>query len=270
MLFPYDPVSSRNGTFTVVPLQNSSVTQSTNTDARSAKEETRYMSNLRIINVKHHSERWMSMVKQLRSAGITGYQRLDAIDGAQIDNNQLRSLVTTDAYMRITGKLPRKSHADISTVGQVACALSHQKAWRELIKSEKPMMTILEDDASIDPDILYRVYEASTKLPKDFDIALWGTIGYPTFTDPPNGFQKPWGRVKRFYGLHVYSISKKAAESLLARMGPLECQLDTWIFQMAEKLNLKIYAHYPSIVNQGTFPSTIQVRNDCIEYGILI
>lgn len=215
------------------------------------------------------------MMTQLRAAGIFGFVRVDAVDAAQMDDKTLRGLVTTDAYIRITGSKPRTSHAEISTKGQVACALSHRNIWHDLAFTrptaiegiKKDYVFILEDDASIAPDTMYRIQQSLQQLPTDYDILLFGFIGYPTPLPTKNN---AWSQVTRFYGCHAILITRKAAKALLDKAGPMECQLDTYIFQTAEKLGLKIYAHFPPIVHQGRFPSTIQKKGDCLDCGVLI
>ncbi len=232
------------------------------------------LNQVRIINVKSNTTRWHAMMTQLRAAGIFSFQRVDAVDAAQMDDRTLRGLVTTDAYVRIVENKPRTSHAEISTKGQVACACSHKNIWHDLVFTrptamegiQKDYVFILEDDASIAPDTMYRIQQSLQYLPTDYDVLLFGFIGYPT---PLPSKSNAWSQVKRFYGMQGYLITRKAAKALLEKMGPMECQLDTFVFQTADKVGLKIYAHFPPIVHQGRFPSTIQNKGDCMECGIL-
>lgn len=233
------------------------------------------LDEIHIINVASNTARWQAMTSQLRSAGITKYTRIDAVDGSKMDNKTLRGLVTTETYVRIIGQKPRTSHAEISTKGQVSCSLSHKNIWHKLVFAKpdvkqtvaKSYVTVFEDDCAVGPDTVYQVHQALKTLPSDADIILYGTIGIPTISSHATG---PWVRVARFFGCQAYTITKKAAKLLLDNMGPMECQLDTFISQMAEKLDLKIYAVSPSIIRQGTFPSTIQVKGDCPTCGLLM
>lgn len=168
------------------------------------------LEDIKVINVASNKARWNAMTSQLRAAGILRYTRVDAVDGSKMDNKTLRGLVTTETYVRIMGQKPRSSHAEISTKGQVACALSHKKCWHDLVFAKPSVesrnssyVTIFEDDCSVGPDTVYQVHEALKSLPQDADIILYGTIGIPTISGHA---AKPWVRVTKFFGLQGNSL----------------------------------------------------------------
>lgn len=257
MLYPFAP-SPHQSHFAPTAVSTSSSKLPTTLD------------NIRIINVKSNIARWKAIEAQLKAAGIIQYERVDAVDGSAMDAKTLRSLVTTEAYVRILGQQPRTSHADISTVGQVACALSHKTIWHDLVYGHrgnlldsKEYVTILEDDAIIPPDTPHRIQQALKTLPSDADIIFYGFIGTPTLSSSMQPNNARWARVSKIYGCQSYCMTKRAAKFLLDQMGVLDCQLDTSLCKIAQKLNLKMYVCLPPLIQQGNFASTIQVKGDC-------
>lgn len=228
----------------------------------------KYLETITVINRDIDKARWRNVEEEFFRAGITNYKKFRAVEGDRLTDNEVKRYVTATAFRTIQTQV-RTSHAEISSKNQVACFLSHTTLWSELVKSSDTYRTIMEDDLTITPDFLYRVNQSLYSLPDDFDILLLGDIEHartPWSSVMPG---QQWVRVRRFYGCHAYVIKTTAAAKLLKRCFPLECQLDTFIFLQAAELGLKIYAHNPSLVRQGKFPSTIQIKGDCQSCGRL-
>lgn len=84
-----------------------------------------------VINLKHCLERMAFQVKQLEHLGIP-YQRVEATDAGTLDANTYQ----TKAY---DWERPLRDT-------EVACCLSHAKAWKIVLESNRPYL-VLEDDA---------------------------------------------------------------------------------------------------------------------------
>ena len=228
----------------------------------------KYLESITVINRDVDKARWRNVEEEFFRAGVTSYQRFKAVEGSRLSDNEIKRYVTAKAYSTILSK-KRTSHAEISSKNQVACFLSHTTLWSQLAKTKDDYRTIMEDDLSVTPDFVYRLNQSLYSVPNDFDILLLGDIQQartPWSSIMPG---QVWVRIRRFYGCHAYVIKKEAARKLLHQCFPMECQLDTFIFEQASKLDLKIYAHHPSLVQQGKFPSTIQIRGDCTSCGRL-
>lgn len=228
----------------------------------------KYLETITIINRDVDKARWRNVEEEFFRAGITNYKKFRAVEGDKLSDNDIKRYVTASTFKTIQSKI-RTSHAEISSKNQVACFLSHTTLWSELLKSTDTYRTIMEDDLTVTPDFLYRMNQSIYSIPDDFDILLLGDIEHartPWSAIMPG---QQWVRVRRFYGCHAYVIKTSAARKLLTGCFPLECQLDTYIFQQAAQLDLKIYAHHPALVRQGKFPSTIQIKGDCLSCGRL-
>lgn len=228
----------------------------------------KYFEMISVINRDKDKQRWRNVVDEFARAGIIKYQRFKAVEGDRLTQEQLKQYVTADAYGTIQQRF-RTSHSQLSTPNQVACYLSHTTLWSELVRSTEPYRTIAEDDLIIRPDLLYRVSQSLTQLPSDADIVLWGDIDHSRTEWSRIMPGQEWVRVRRFFGCHLYTIKRTAADKLLALAFPMSCQLDSFIFMTAAKLDLKVYAHQPTFVRQGRFPSTIQLAGDCLSCGQL-
>lgn len=228
----------------------------------------KYFEMVTVINRDIDRKRWQNIEQEFFRAGIIHYQRFKAVEGNRLTEDQVKKHVTAAAYQTIKQRV-RTNHSQLSSFNQVACFLSHTTLWSQLVRSPQPYRTIAEDDIIVAPDLLYRISQSLPALPSDADIILWGDIDAsrtPTSAVMPG---QEWVRVRRFFGCHMYTIKREAAQKLLAKSFPMSCQLDSAIFMLADELNLKIYAHEPTLVRQGRFPSTIQIAGDCLSCGQL-
>lgn len=254
--------------FRVVDTFISSPISDATLNMRKLSTMPQYFELITVINRDVDRQRWKHVEQQFFNAGITNYQRFSAVDGSRLTDDQVKKYVTADAFLIIKSRV-RTSHAQLSSFNQLACFLSHTTLWTELLKSKEAYRTIMEDDLSMMPDFLYRVGQSIKDVPNDFDILLWGDIEHartPWSTVMPG---QKWVRVRRFYGCQAYTIKKTTAQKLLGSCFPIDVQLDTFIFKEAAKLDLKIYVHNPCLIRQGKFPSTIQIKGDCLACGRL-
>mmetsp|Transcript_27858 Transcript_27858/g.86749 ORF Transcript_27858/g.86749 Transcript_27858/m.86749 type:complete len:404 (-) Transcript_27858:18-1229(-) len=176
----------------------------------------------------------------------TAMTRLPAVDGRGLSWPELleEGLFTEEAESeamhaerdgRATiGYAPRTCSAHL-TLGGCGCALSHRRAWRALVNSDRPWALILEDDLTVVcrdfDDELDRVLEA---LPEDWDVCY---LGYHTGLHGarvlPQGdhfsgtVQSLAKRNAWLPGLYGYILSRTFAKYLLQEAFPLYAQVDT-------------------------------------------
>ena len=97
-----------------------------------------------IINVREDRDRLVQTIENLTQAGYYNYKVIEAINGDNVDTNQLLN----------EGKL-NKTFSDPNgnlNPNIIACALSHRKAYLEFNKSSYDRCLIIEDDIQFTPD----------------------------------------------------------------------------------------------------------------------
>lgn len=93
-----------------------------------------------VINLERSKERLARMTQVLTAAGIN-FERIVAVDGAEPDDLRSNCGAVYDA-----ARNRRDYLASLSTM-EIACMLSHRKAWAHFLRaSEAPTAIFLEDD----------------------------------------------------------------------------------------------------------------------------
>ncbi|WP_104487897.1 glycosyltransferase family 25 protein [Acinetobacter indicus] len=107
-----------------------------------------------IINLERSQERLAFQIKQCLTLGLS-FQRLPAVSVDDISEEDYKSLGF--GWQRPLRKV------------EVACFLSHQRAWESVVKSDSPAL-ILEDDAVLAKHLPYLLAEIEKQDFKDVDL----------------------------------------------------------------------------------------------------
>lgn len=205
------------------------------------------------ISLEKNKHNWDDIIRSLKRVGFPNTQIFQAINGRELDEQYKQSIVSVWTYYFLQHKLPRRYHAQPTTWGAIGCYLSHVSLWYKLIQSNAEYMIIFEDDVQFNQD-----FDVSQLvLPPDFDLffldVLWEQNPSKITKD------KPYREIQSaFFGTHAYIITRKCAEMLLDFAFPIEIQIDSFIYIIAERLNLKVYVSNKKLCDQGTHQSTIQ------------
>lgn len=163
-------------------------------------------------------------------------ERINAYNGKLIDKDMLinNGLLDPDTNMKD---------------GQIGCYLSHLKAWKTSLHSNKKYVLVLEDDVILENDTKNKINDLIDFIPHDWDILFLG--GCNVYGKKINQkFLKP---TKDYftYNLccHAMLINKKNINKLLNLMIPMTYPIDNQIRNHFDKLN--IYYTYPNIINQN-------------------
>ena len=131
-----------------------------------------------VINLKRRADRLRKIRKVLRESGLRVWERVEAVDGRTLDwqgvaehmstgalsNAQWAELTGVPTICRRTGSF--SPHLTLSAVG---CALSHRKAWEQLVASKHDWALILEDDvAAVADDLEEKLERAIGALPSSW------------------------------------------------------------------------------------------------------
>ena len=216
-------------------------------------------SNILYINLDRRSDRNANVISQLQDINYNGaVERIPAIDAKNMDFTIVpRTVVTVKGIETATSKnIPVFTYL---TKGGIGCALSHKRAFEQVLYGKDDYVLILEDDIWFDTNFTNKIMDIMHKVP-DYDI-LW--LGYHNKTNAKTigNFDVP----NTLYGLFGYIINKKAA-SVLLDIFPITWQIDTEIPKVFNKLkvfalkeNDRIIFSEPSQI-AVTFGTDIQTR----------
>lgn len=173
-----------------------------------------------LINLDRHVERRARMDRLLREAGAQ-VTRVGAVDAAAT------SAAALEAH-RSPASLYRLSDPEI------ACFMSHRRAWEALLESGEPYGVVLEDDLvlarSASPFLTRTDW-----IPADAEIVKLETYAQNVVVSPVVG--RANGRALRrlaslHFGTAAYVIGRKAAETLLSLTATFDRTVDDLVFDL--------------------------------------
>lgn len=212
-----------------------------------------------LINLDRRKERLENFTAQYEISDLgprKPFKRVDAVDGSTLELMGIVTPEIEDGIKRIERTGLRTSHPQM-TRGMIGCYKSHYKVWDEIYQSGKPYGLVFEDDAEMDQDI-YEKAAARLDFPDDWDVILLGHVSLMDYEKGPNPGLL---RVKDFWGLHGYLISRRGvAKMMLYKDMPISLQIDIFMSKLAQEDKLTVYALDPPLVRQGNFGTDLQMR----------
>ena len=208
--------------------------------------------------MEHHTIKKEKSLEYLRSVGIENVVVFNAVDGKKLNIDGLDNVSLFTKYL-INNPIKRSSHEQINSPGGVGCFMSHLACWKELVKSNKSVAFIFEDD--LRPEISFeKDFEDSfQKLPSDFDMF---SFGYLVIRGKPQKTETGLKTGKLFFGLQGYLITKNGAKKLIKYADVIESQVDSFISFIAHSTDFKLYFSPNSLVRQDNITGTsIQETN---------
>ncbi len=184
-----------------------------------------------LINLDKRIDRYEITSKLLYKYGYD-FQRFSAIDS--ILNWDDIKLYVDDKSMQPIENNYRKYHHELSK-GAVGCYLSHYKLWMNLLNSYDNKMIIFEDD-TLPTFTYYEIRKTLNKVPKNWDIILFGGLYHRN-----NLINEDICKVRRFYCLHAYMISKSCVKKLKNTLFPIKKQIDSVLSEMSIQNKINIY-----------------------------
>ena len=194
-----------------------------------------------VINLDRAGDRLAHAERELAGQGLS-FRRVPAVDGG--------ALGPADLARAFDATLSRRTYHVPMQPGEIACFLSHRRAWTTfLAESAAPFAVILEDDFAFRGDlapVLASLAEAPVG-PWDM-VKLWGKPRRIARTVAPlaGGFRLTREPVlsKRTVG---QIVSRAGAEKLLAGTLPIHRPIDVQL-QYPWELDLEILTVAPSLV----------------------
>lgn len=191
------------------------------------------------INLARRPDRNQNAITQLKKVNLLDKaERIDAVDGKQLDIASLSSDLITD-HGRTYALSNRYIKSERLTPGAIGCALSHLRAYQKIINDKIPVTLILEDDVTCVDDFNDKMKLYMQYIPDDFDIVY---LGYH-FCRMGSRINKYFSRTKKVSGTFGYIVSNKGAVRLAA-IFPISLQIDNELGHHLDKMNA--YAVNPS------------------------
>lgn len=187
------------------------------------------------INLDRRTDRKEHMEKELNKINFKGtIEKISAVDGKRIDPNNIKHLFTEHAINELSIENPPHFHpGSFMSIGAAGCALSHRKAFINVLNGNDDKVLILEDDIKFDENFMSKYEEYIKNIP-DYDLLY---LGYHFAVQPENVndyYKKSKGIV---YGLFGYVIDKKIAQ-LLIDMFPIDKQIDSEIVKVFSQIKV--------------------------------
>lgn len=165
-----------------------------------------------IINLDRKPERYNYVREQLDSLGLTNYQRISAVDGFKISDDEL-------LHFGLSNEL-------IERRGIAGCAASHVKVWRHIVANKLDECLVLEDDAHFHPQFMKLFAKYRSQVPHDYKII------YPGYcTDETNLPIDQAVVQKSVLCTQSYILSWQGAQYLLDNLLPINDPIDIAIDQ---------------------------------------
>tara|TARA_B100001079_G_C16378501_1_gene500895 strand:+ start:467 stop:1318 length:852 start_codon:yes stop_codon:yes gene_type:complete len=181
-----------------------------------------------VINLKRHPGRLKSALTLLGEENTTV---IEGIDGYMMEGHR-------DWLKENMSNVVRDPNG-WWTVGIVACALSHKKAWKAFLDSGEPTACFFEDDVIASPYLDLDVIEEIKDGVDDYN---WGCIFLGKYEDkidlvnsvdkvmPLRDANANWGMYSRFqknqYAAHAYVLSRKGAQWYYDKMDKVSLAAD--------------------------------------------
>ncbi|GHT96634.1 hypothetical protein FACS1894122_15100 [Alphaproteobacteria bacterium] len=204
-----------------------------------------------VINLDRATER-LSYVLPNISALCIPYEVVSAIDGKELSQETVESIVDIESYVKFFKMLPEP--------GTIGCSLSHEKALKRFLESDNEFAVIFEDDVSFDPAQLSEIIKELMEKKH-----LWDIVSFELnhHGHPMKIAQLSHEKSLVFYLTNVkhagaYMINRDTACKLLKYFYPIKMPFDHY-FTRSWELGIKFCGVEPRIVEQKFGNSQIKV-----------
>ena len=182
-----------------------------------------------LISIERSAERR----KRIYSQNINARLLSKCVDGMKLVDP--KNYLTPRAYYDFDKK--KHDHRTINTLGAIGCYMSHENAWKEVIRIDKPELIIEDDIIIIDKNYMAFVNEwisSDHSKPR----IKWLSYGY---------LDK---REELLWGTGSYLINPLAAKVLLEQSRPIDIQVDSYMHLMIFKNKWDLEKTEPPVFRQ--------------------
>lgn len=175
-----------------------------------------------LINLDRSPDRLEKMAAMFRAESVA-YERVSAVDALKLTPGEVASACSRRGFFLCNARRVK--------VGEIACALSHQKCWRLLLDGDEARATCFEDDVKVNGA---RYAAACSLIEKDDDgrAAVWLLNSRNLVPDPGVPAAVPLLGTPRdvltCWGTEAYVVNRAGAKRLLELGTPIRYVLDNW------------------------------------------
>ena len=231
-----------------------------------------YIEAVYVINLDRQLARWKNFTKEAWRQRIEGRQRLldfcyrvSAIDGKLLKLGDAASQVAAtypleaqyyvDPDPRLLSIIREKTVNVTMTREEVAVALSHIKAWQQIVADKASYALVLEDDVFLERTFAAQLNQSWQELPERRNDGFRFDILYLSYREVDRGAQKVCFSpnldrlIRGYWWLSGYVLSYSAAEQLLRSL-PVIGPVDLWMNHLFSELD--VYSTPNSVIFQRT------------------
>lgn len=226
-----------------------------------------------VINLEKDKERYAQIADSLNKFKLN-FERVDAVYGASINREEDPTIFTDKECVVKHNCLSSTKLIGNLTDGELGCALSHLKVYKEIVDRNLPGAIVLEDDFIVTSKLDYIFKKALEVLPKadvisgvgdihaGLRLAFWHVrrkIPDTNFTITRLGIPGlDWffNRRRRSGMTSCYYISNQACQKLLKLAYPVRFESDVLLGMVAFN-KLAYYCIEPKLGNLSPIDSTI-------------
>ncbi|MDQ0394249.1 glycosyltransferase family 25 protein [Labrys monachus] len=214
-----------------------------------------------VINLKKETRRFERISTLAEGCGFR-IERVEAVDGRDPENRELIS-----RHRRRYSLRPPVSDTDI------ACALSHRKAWKLLLDSDDRWLAVFEDDVHFGNDVA-ALFDESW-IPPQIDLIKLetlmqrGSLGLVPITSVGDRHLHRLGGSN--LGTGGYLISRLAAEFLMKMTESMDLPVDSVMFDRRGAVMRRLAVHQivPAACIQECILAGVQGRADALPSAMI-
>ncbi|MBA4249705.1 MAG: hypothetical protein C0432_02920 [Candidatus Puniceispirillum sp.] len=174
-----------------------------------------------IINLDQSKERFEKIHPLVLRLGFLT-KRISAVDGSQLQENDIKEKVDKNQYLKFMGDMPKK--------GTIGCSLSHIKTWEKFLMSNAEYAIVFEDDVSFDPEKLKLIIQELIQNKKLWDIVTFEIhrSGNPLTIKKLQNKQEIAVYLTEMTDAGAYILNRNAAKKLLEKALPINIPIDLY------------------------------------------
>lgn len=204
-----------------------------------------------LINLDRAKDRLEFVKKNIEQLEFP-FHRISAIDGNLLSDSEIEKIADKNRYKKYFKMFPEK--------GTIGCTLSHEKVYREFLKSNYEFALIFEDDVVFNPDELKNCVKNAIQKKNLWDILSFEILhdGWPMKI--ANLYEEKFLSVYLSNVKHsgCYLINRETAKKLIEKIFPIFMGLDHY-FTASWEFDIKFLGVEPRIVHQNFGNSQIKI-----------
>ena len=176
-----------------------------------------------VINLRRETKRRENIINELKRQKIVDFEIIDAVDGNEINRNELNRLISKN------NRFINPINTNMNSA-EICCSLSHIKVYKKFLETNINYALIFEDDAVFLNDFsdnLQNFIIKNFKFKKQIILLseLWQFYKKPL--DTQNNYEIV--NVRNAVLTHSYFINREAAKSLIAFNYPVKTMPDNFL-----------------------------------------